>query len=204
LSQVKLFTFNAGSFALDSSVEHFLKSKEAISLDFGATAYINCEAMPVILSELVERSKANASSEAGLVAQLKAELGKFGAERQKIIEDSTRLASQLRSQSLELTTLKEQVAVSAKTIEVLKAENARFQAALKNATAPKTTVQSAPVDDSKLRQSYEKLQKEIQNLRSQSAEALTSLKVLEDENEELREELDQLKQSKNVAAPRAS
>jgi len=204
LSQVKLFTFNAGSFALDPSVEHFLKSKEAISLDFGATAYINCEAMPVILSELVERSKANASSEAGLVAQLKAELGKFGAERQKIIEDSARLASQLRSQSLELTTLKEQVASSAKTIEILKAENARLQTALKNATVPKATVQSAPADDNKLRQSYEKLQKEFQNLRSQSAEALTSLKVLEDENEELREELDQLKYAKNAATPKAS
>jgi regulator of replication initiation timing len=203
LSQVKLFTFNAGSFALDPSVEGFLKSKEAISLDFGATAYINCEAMPAILLELVERSKADASSNAGLVAQLKAELGRFSTERQKMMEDNALLASQLRSHSIEAAALKEQAASSTKTIETLKSENARLQAALKNATiAPKTTVQVASCDD-KIKESYEKLQKEFQSLRSQSIDAITSLKVLEDENDELREELDQLKGQSRKAAAKA-
>jgi chromosome segregation ATPase len=202
LSQTKLFTFNAGSFALDSSVEGFLKSKEAISLDFGATAYINCEAMPAILSELVEKSKADASSNARLVDQLKAELGRFNAEKQKMVEDNARLESQLRSNSLELAALKEQTAGNAKTIEALRADNAHLQAALKNAT-PKATVPVAP--DDKLKQSYENLQKEFQKLRSQSIDAITSLKVLEDENDELREELEQLKsRSKNAATAKTS
>lgn len=202
LSQAKLFMFNAGSFALDPSVEVFLKSKDAISLDFGATAYINCEAMPAILSELVERSKADASN-TDLVAQLKAELGRFADERQKMVEDNAKLASQLHSNSIEMAALKEQAASNAKTIEALKTENAHLQSALKNA-APKATVQVASGDD-KLKQSYEKLQKEFQSLRSQSIDAITSLKVLEDENEELRQELDQLKsQSKKTAAPKAS
>ena len=202
LSQAKLFAFNAGSFALDPSVEGFLKSKNAISLDFGATAYINCEAMPAILLELVEKSKDDASN-TGLVAQLKAELGKLADERQKMIEDNAKLASQLHSNSIEMAALKEQAASNAKTIEAFRTENARLQAALKNA-APKATVQVASGDD-KLKQSYEKLQKEFQSLRSQSIDAITSLKVLEDENEELRQELDQLKsQSKKAAAPKAS
>lgn len=203
MSQIKLFTFNAGSFALDPSVEGFLKSKEAISLDFGATAYINCEAMPAILSELVEKSKADASSNAGLVAQLKAELGRFSAERQKMMGDNARLALQLRSHSLEVAALKEQAASSAKTIEALKSENARLQAALKNASiASKAIVQVASGDD-KIKQSYEKLQKEFRSLRSQSIDAITSLKVLEDENGELREELDQLKSQSRKAAAKA-
>jgi hypothetical protein len=196
LSQVKLFTFNASSFTLDPSVEGFLKSKGAISLDFGATAYVNSEAMPAILLELVEKSKTDVSN-ADLVAQLRAEAGMHGAERQKTMEDNARLASQVRSYSEEAAALKEQAAGAARLIEALKAENARFQAALKNAP------QTAQGDD-KLKQSYEKLLKEFHELRAQSAEALTSLKVLEDENEELRQELELLKsQSKNAAAPKA-
>jgi hypothetical protein len=141
LSQAKLFTFDASSFSLDPSVEDFLKSKGAISVDPGTTAYISSEAMPGVLLEL------------------------------------TRL------------------------IGMLKAENARFQASIKN--APAQNLQPVQGDD-KLRQSYEKLQKEFQALRAQSAEALTSLKVLEDENEELTQELEMLKnRSKNAAAPKA-
>jgi predicted nucleic acid-binding Zn-ribbon protein len=53
-------------------------------------------------------------------------------------------------------------------------------------------------------QSYEKLQKEFQALRAQGVKALTSLKVLEDENEELMQELDQLRNRlKNAAVPKA-
>ncbi|HEX2014841.1 MAG TPA: hypothetical protein VLA68_06410 [Nitrososphaera sp.] len=54
-----------------------------------------------------------------------------------------------------------------------------------------------------LKQAYEKLQKEFQVLRAQNADALTSLKVLEEENEELMQELEDLRnQVKNAAAPK--
>jgi chromosome segregation ATPase len=198
LSQAKLFTFNASSFPLDPSVEGFLKSKGVISLDFGATAYINSEAMPLVLSELVEKSKTDAPSNADLVVQLKAEIGRHSAERQKVMEDNARIVSQVKSYSAEVAVLKEQAAGAYRLIEALKAENARLQAALKNLPAP--TSQS----DEKLKQSYEKLQKDFQTLRAQSAEALASLKVLEDENEELAQELELLKsQAKNAAAAKA-
>jgi chromosome segregation ATPase len=201
-----MFSFNASSFALDPSVESFLKSKGAISLDFGYTAYVNAEAMPAILSEMVEMSKANASPNADLVAQLKAEVGRFGTERQKVIEDNIRLASQLRSCISEIAALKEKVDNTARIIDVLKAENLRLQAT--KSTTTTTTITAAPATvpaDPRLKESFEKLQKEFQQLRNQSAEAITSLKVLEEENEELNEELEHLRsQLKNAPSPKAS
>src|SRR5437867_5136051 len=122
LSQVKLFTFNASSFPLDPSIEGFLKSKGAVSLDFGATAYINSEAMPAILSELAERSRIDTSN-ADLLVQLKAEIFRYGTDRQKVMEDSDTLASQFRSYSTEVARLKEQASGAARLIETLKAEN---------------------------------------------------------------------------------
>lgn len=196
----KLFTFTVSSFVLDSQVEGFLKSKGAITLDFGTSAYVNSEAMPAVLSELMSRSPAGSSNSDAMVAQLKAELGRFGADRQKIMEDNARLASQLHSQSAEMMALKDQAAGAARTIELLKMENLRLQAAAKNAAA---STQAVP--DEKLKQSYEKLQKDFQALRSESIDAITSLKVLEDENDDLRQEIDQLRsQIKNAATPKAA
>ena len=135
LSQVMLFMFNASSLPLDPSIESFLKSSGAISLDLGIFANISSDTMPAILSELIERGK-----------------------------------------------------TTAKLIETLKAENARLQ-----------SLQQFQ-GDHKLKQSYEKLQKDFQQLRAQSADALTSLKVLEDENDELMAELEKARsQCKNVS-----
>lgn len=146
-STIKTFTFNASSFALNPSVESFLKSKGAIAIDLGTAAYINSEAMPVILLELVDRSsKTDSPPDTDLVAQLKA-------------------------------------------------ENLRLQMALKSAQAAIHTGQRD-----------EKLQKQFQQLQSQSAEAITSLKVLEEENDELREEIERLRNqlAKSAPSPKAA
>jgi hypothetical protein len=57
--------------------------------------------------------------------------------------------------------------------------------------------------DDKFRQSYEKLVKDFQALRAQNAEALTSIKVLEDENDELMGELEKAKSESRTATPKA-
>jgi predicted nucleic acid-binding Zn-ribbon protein len=63
----------------------------------------------------------------------------------------------------------------------------------------------APAADSGLKQAYEKITKEFQSLKAQSIEAITSLKVLEDENEELREEIETLRsQLKSAPAQKAA
>jgi chromosome segregation ATPase len=205
---IKRFTFNASSFALDPAVENLLKSKGAIAIDFGMMEYVSSEAMPAILSELLERSKLDAPSDADSVVQLKAEISRIGAEKQKMMEDSVRLASELRSHSTEVAALKEEAEGTAKVIESLKAENMRLQLAFKTVQqATPAAKQAAGQSDKKLRQSYEKLQKEFQQLRSQSAEAITSLKVLEDENEELRQELERLKNqqaAESASVPKAA
>lgn len=195
----KLYTFNASSFSLDSKVEEFLKARGAISLDFGSYAYVNSDIMPVLLAELLERPAAG-SPDAAVVGQLKAELTKFAAERQRLMEESAKLASQLKASGAENTTLKEQTAASAKVEEALRAENAR----LKAASAPSGPAPSQASTDPLLKQSYERLVKEFQQLRSQSIEAITSLKVLEDENTNLQEEIEILRaQAKNASAPKS-
>lgn len=196
--QGKLFTFNASSFGLDAKVEEFLRSKGAVTLDFGASAYVNSEAMPAVLSELLEKSSKVDSSAAGaeaMVAQMRVELGRFSSERQKLIDDNTRLAAQVKSLSAEISTLKEQISTSSRTLDALRAENSRL-------AATKSLPASQPhMPDDKVRQSYEKLVREFQDLRSQSIEAITSVKVLEEENNNLREEIDALRAQAKSAPP---
>lgn len=187
----KLFTFNASSFTLDPDVENLLRSRGAITLDFGSSAYINSDLVPLVLAELVEKASSSASED--LVAQLTAGIADSDARCQKMAEDGARLATLLKSASSEVASLKEQLAAANKTIESLKAESARIQVAQQSAPAP-------AID----RAQYDKIVRELQQLKAQNAEAITSLKVLEDENEELREELDALKgQAKAAPAPKA-
>jgi len=195
----KLYTFNASSFGLEAPVEDFLKARGAIALDFGSYAYVSSDAMPSLLSELVERSAS--SSDAAVVGQLKTELGKFAAERQRLMEDGARLASQLKSSSAEIASLKEQAVAASRAAEVLRAENARLKAVAVPAAPTKAPSAAA---DMMLKQSYERLVREFQQLRSQSIEAITSVKVLEDENTNLQEEIEMLRaQAKNASAPKA-
>lgn len=158
----KLYSFNAGSFYLDDSVAELLKSKGAISLDFGTAAYINSEAMPSILADLLSH---NSVEQLEILVQ----------QNQKVAAQNSQLAVQLDSSAAEITRLTQQLAVAQKTIETLK-------------SSPQ------PADfDSRMKQAYEKLQKEFNALRTSSIEAITSLKVLEEENDQLHDELDKLK-----------
>lgn len=184
----KLFSFNASSFHLEPAVESFLRSRGCIYLDFGSSAYINSELIPAILSGLMSAS--TPAGDAG-AKSLASELEAAIAERGKVMQQNNELRSQIQSYGSEVERLKKQALDMQKTLDELKAENARLQAA-KNQT---------PVAfDDRMKQAYEKLQKEFQALRAQNIEAITSLKVLEQENEELHEELDRLKgQAKPVA-----
>jgi chromosome segregation ATPase len=187
----KLFTFNASSFTLDPSVENLLRSRGAITLDFGSSAYINSDLVPLVLAELVEKASSSASED--LVAQLRAGIADSDARCQQMAEDGARLATLLKSTTSEVASLKEQLAAANRTIESLKAESARIQVAQQSAPAP-------AID----RAQYDKIVRELQQLKAQNSEAITSLKVLEDENEELRGELDGLKgQAKAAPAPKA-
>lgn len=213
----KLYAFNASSFSLDAATAEFLESRGAVSLDLGSYAYINSDAMPAILAELVARAAADGrdrQQQDALVAQLRSELAKQAEERQRLIGDNSRLALQTKSLSPEVLALKDQLSAANKTIESLRSENSRLQqaatttkavaaaakASLPHPAAPQAA-QSAPAADPALRQSYDRLLKEFHQLRSQSIEAIASLKVLEEENAVLQDEVEALRaHAKNAAA----
>jgi chromosome segregation ATPase len=203
---LKLYSFNACSFSLDANIEELLRSKGAIVLDFGTSAYINSESMPRILSELVAAaSRQSSSSNANevVVACLKAEMGRIEAKCQWLSDENTRLASDLQTSSQEISVLKQQGSIATKTIETLRAENARLQAICLSAPKGLTAAQVPTHGDAAMKQAYEKMQRDLQVLRTQNADAITSLKVLEEENDELREEVEMLRsQIKNTAAPK--
>lgn len=193
----KLFAFNAGSFTLDDRVEGFLRSRDAVALDFGSSAYISPDAMAAILPELVQKAEASSSvpSSEAKVVTLQAEISQLLIQIQKFMQDNAQQAAQFKALVAEIAASKEHVAGFERTIEALRAENSRL-AATKN--------QLQPAFDDKMRLAYEKLAKEFHELRTQSVDAITSLKVLEDENDELREEIESLRaQAKNSPAATA-
>jgi len=200
---LKLFSFNASSFALESSVEDLLKSKGAIVRDFGSFAYINSDAMPAILSDLLARSSAQASQTDidMLVNRLKSDLAISGSDRQKLLDENRRLESQLQVSTKEAIAYKSQLNLAVESIKRLEAETTKFSILSKSDSASRVTSASS---DLVVKQSYERSHKELQALKAQYAEAITSLKVLEDENGELRDEVEMLRiHAKNPQAPKA-
>ncbi|HEX2015035.1 MAG TPA: hypothetical protein VLA68_07390, partial [Nitrososphaera sp.] len=192
----KIFSFDASSFSLEPSVESFLRSKGAISSDFGSAAYINSERVAVFLPELLATSGADSRSRAGL-DELETETLLLKSDRERLVQENAHLAEQVVSYSGKAEALKEQLSAGRITIEALEASNAHLQSATNGSSqATGATPYAKDVD---LQQSCDRMQKELQELRSQSIEAITSLKVLEDENEELRKELEQLRGQPKVA-----
>lgn len=181
----RLFTFSASSVTLDESIESFLRSRGTILIDFGNSAYIDSEMMPRILSELLIQSNHNALS-LEAVASLEAKIKQLQEDRDNIVNENIELRSQVERQSTEIATLKT-FAIPARDAKTTPADNANFPPQAEN----KSQVFQRTDPDEK--QNVEKLQLEVQKLRSQNIEAITSLKVLEDENDELRRELDGLK-----------
>lgn len=170
-------------------------------MDFGTAVYLDSELMPQILAGLVDRSSADsaiASNDTDLFKKLRQQVGDLEAERDKISGENHLLATEAQSQLEEVTALKEQASSALRTVETLEAENIRLQHTVRNSS---NQVPKGSSDNEILRQSCEKLQKELQQVRGQSIEAITSAKVLEDENEDLRKELENLRgQQKTVPA----
>jgi chromosome segregation ATPase len=170
-------------------------------MDFGTAVYLDSELMPQILAGLVNRSSADSaivSNDTDLFKKLRQQVGDLETERDKISGENRLLATQAQLQLEEVTALKKQASSALRTVETLEAENIRLQQAVRNAS---NQVPKGSSDNEILRQSCEKLQKELQQVRGQSIEAITSLKILEDENEDLRKEMENLRgQQKTVPA----
>ncbi len=198
----KIFCFDASSFTVEPSIESFLRANGALRMDFGNSAYIDSEKMPQILSGLVSETNYRASIE-NSTKELQAKLESLNAEYGKLVGVNDNLSSKVGSQSIEIGSLKEQLSSVLKTVENLEAEQTRLQLAVKSA-APATSDTGHPSDAS-LKQSNDKLRKELEQVRGEGIEAITSLKVLEDENDGLRKELEHLRgQLKAPTTPNAT
>ncbi len=186
----KIFCFDASSFTMEPSIESFLRSNDALRMDFGNAAYIDSEKMPQILSGLISETNCRVSNE-NHTKELQAKLESLNAEYEKLVEMNGNLSSQVVIQSTEIGSLKERLSSALKMVENLEAEQTRLQLALKSAA--QVTSDTGHLSDASLKQLNDRLRKELEQVRGEGIEAITSLKVLEDENEELRKELEHLR-----------
>jgi hypothetical protein len=182
----KLFTFSAESITLSPEVEELLRSKNAIFMDFGSSAYVRSEGMSALIWELMSGNQRLQSPHA---QTMDTETEMMRTQLEKLNTEICGLVARLETKEREVFSLQKTVDESSKSLSDLRAENMRL------VTLGHTQDQK-PSDHSENRvqhESYEKLQWAFQTLRSQNIEAITSLKVLEDENDHLHKELESLR-----------
>jgi chromosome segregation ATPase len=182
----KLFTFSAESFGLSPEVEALLRSKNAIFMDFGSAAYVRSESIASTMSELISGQQ---SSQSASNRTISSEIAAMQSQLEKTNKEIQVLLARLEGKENEAISLQKRVQDSTKIIEGLKTENLRLSALVNTQSA----TQVVYGDTETLRDSYQKLQLAFQSLRSQNIEAIASLKVLEEENDDLRDELEALR-----------
>jgi peptidoglycan hydrolase CwlO-like protein len=188
----KLFTFSAESFGLSPEVEALLRSKNAIFMDFGSSAYVKSEGVSSIMLELMSIDK---SSQTGETTIIDAEKEAMQSQLEKLNKYVPELIGKLDSKQSEVVALNGRVEEFIRAIEGLKAENLRLSALVKSNDLGGALNEETGTT----RAVYEKLQSAFQDLRSQHIEAIASLKVLEEENDELRKEIESLRNQANAA-----
>jgi hypothetical protein len=182
----KLFTFSAESFGLSPEVEALLRSKNAIFMDFGSAAYVRSESIASTMSELISGQQ---SSQSASNRTISSEIAAMQSQLEKTNKEIQVLLARLEGKENEAISLQKRVQDSTKIIEGLKTENLRLSALVNTQSA----TQVVYGDTETLRDSYQKLQLAFQSLRTQNIEAIASLKVLEEENDDLRDELEALR-----------
>ena len=182
----KLFTFSAESFGLSPEVEALLRSKNAIFMDFGSSAYVRSEGVPAIIGELISINQRSQSISA---QQVDAEKGAIQVQQEKLNGEIQSLFVKLETKEREVVSLEKLLEDSGKTVESLRAENLRLTSLSRNQEQKPLTNDG----NKTIQESYEKLQLAFQKLRAENIDAITSLKVLEDENDDLRKELESIR-----------
>jgi hypothetical protein len=223
----KYYRFDASSFELDVHVESFLKSVNAVYLDFGNSAYVKSDMMPAIMLDLLMLSKEGDSSTdvhlthlntfpevadgplnlkvqelESKVKSLSQSLTALESEKQKVIQDKLKLVSEVERLAQSNETLTSQISEANRKIELLRCENLKIQPNYNNCNSKSILGSnhkvSANSEFSNLRVSFEKLQKELIDLRHNNIDNLASLKVLEDENQELTKEIELLRNANKL------
>jgi len=223
----KYYSFDASSFALDVNVESFLKSVNAIYLDFGNSAYVKSDMMPGIMLDLLMKSKEGDSSTEvhvtnfrtfpevadgplnlkiqeleSKVKSLSQSLTALESEKQKVIQEKLKLVSEVQRLAQSNEILAAQISEANRKLELQRCENLKIQPNHNNCNSKAILGLDHNVSPNSefgnLRVSFEKLQKELTDLRHNNIDNLASLKVLEDENQELTEEIELLRNANKL------
>ena len=187
----KLFSFSAESFEVSPLVEDFMRARKAISIDFGASIYLSAESTSAILTELVAKHAAGSQIWA-VAAPAESQDRRVDAEDEKtrMELEITDLRSKLSSLALEADLSTRRAKEYSGTIDSLRLEIEKLREVI--TSKKETTPASSHTPESK-----EFRTNEIQTLRMQHADAIASLKVLEQENEELLKELESLRERRS-------
>jgi chromosome segregation ATPase len=161
-------------------------------MDFGSSAYVKSEGVSSIMLELMSIDK---SSQTGETTIIDAEREAMQSQLEKLNKYVPELVGKLDSKQSEVVALNGRVEEFIRAIEGLKAENLRLSALVKSNDLGGALNEETGTT----RAVYEKLQSAFQDLRSQHIEAIASLKVLEEENDELRKEIESLRNQANAA-----
>lgn len=121
----KFFTFSADSVSLNPSVESFLRSKNAIFMDFGSAAYVNSVMMPSVFFELIASAEVDRITGVDRFAQQSGE-GVPEEALQNVAKEMSRLNEELALKEAEIASQKSQLASAMKNNASLEAENLRF------------------------------------------------------------------------------
>ena len=155
-------------------------------MDFGSSAYVRSEGVPAIIGELISINQRSQSISA---QQVDAEKGAIQVQQEKLNGEIQGLFVKLETKEREVVSLEKQLEDSGKTVESLRVENLRLTSLSRNQEQKPL----ANDGNKTIQESYEKLQLAFQKLRAENIDAITSLKVLEDENDDLRKELESIR-----------
>jgi len=186
----KTFSFDAGSFAVDAELEMFLRDNHALRLDFGSSAYIDAEIAVSLLQSLWTKSCQLPLTPQNLptLQRNDSDIARLGEENNRLGLQNAVMNEQIKSMGSDLEKATKQLTEYADSISLLRNENSKLQKQVQNFTPnekqnnAQAGVSNAPVEERTL--------SELRRLRLQHADALASIKVLEEENEQLSAELE--------------
>lgn len=188
----KTFSFNAGSFKLKATVEGYLKEQNAISSDFGTVVYIDAERAGTLLGELFafhSQGEARNGAVESIAREYENKIQEL-TEAKRISEaERVSLAHRLKLANDELASLSKVLDENSGSIQNLKDEITKIKLEPKPKPAESNLVGAQSGSQAHLDRS----RNELQTLRTQHAEAIATVKVLEAENAQLYKELESLR-----------
>ena len=187
------YSFDSASFHVDSDVDRYIRERHLVALDLGRSVYLDSQKTVAIITELIQDKLYPTSSKTNDESLEERDERIVGLEtnNKRLVDDLARSRSQLNLISSNFQSAKMTLEENSTMIVALRSENTQLKATL----SKPQIVYCDPNDMVARKLDQRSGLSELELMRSQHIEAITSLKVLEEENCQLRQELDNLKQN---------